>query len=131
MVAVIILVLLVGFALAYVLTPLRRSAAVEPQDDRAEIEAEATAKKEAALGGIVDLEIEHQVGKLSPVDFESLRRDYESEALAALKELDTIRLSDRGGASLEAEIAAARARRSCAACGASRTPGDPCPRCGA
>jgi hypothetical protein len=130
LVAVIILVLLVGLALAYVLTPLRRGVTDGPQDARAELEAEATAKKDAALGAIVDVEIEHEVGKLSPIDFEALRRDYEAEALAALKELDTIRLSDRSGASLESEIAAARARRSCPACGASRVPGDPCPRCG-
>lgn len=131
MVAVIVIVLLVGFALAYVATPLRRPGAAATATPEEQGDAiEASAKKDAALSAIVDIETERRIGKLSAADFEELRREYEAAALEALKELDTIRLSERTDDALEAEIAAVRARLECPACGAPRSPGEQCPRCG-
>ncbi|MDQ3785041.1 MAG: hypothetical protein M3360_09225 [Actinomycetota bacterium] len=132
MVAVIVVVLLLGLALAYVLTPLRRGGG-EPDDPdpRGQAEADAEDKKNSALGALVDLEDEREVGKLSTADFEMLRREYEAEALAALHELDDIHFTYRTDEALEAEIAAVRAGLECPSCGGARPPGEPCPRCGA
>ena len=131
MVAVIVIVLLVGLALAYVATPLRSPGPRrEPADDDI-LEAEAGAKRDAALGALVDIQEEHQIGKLSAADFEVLRRQYEAEALAALEEIDSIRLSDPVDDALEAEIAAVRAELACPECGRARSPGESCPSCGA
>ncbi len=132
MVAVIVVVLLLGLALAYVLTPLRRGGG-EPDDPdpRGQAEADAEDKKNSALGALVDIEDEREVGKLSTADFEMLRREYEAEALAALHELDDIHFTYRTDEALEAEIAAVRAGLECPSCGGARPPGEPCPRCGA
>lgn len=129
MVATIVIVVLIGLALAYIATPLRLGALPQDRDDTGP--SEASAKKEAALAAIVDIETERRIGKLSAADFDLLRREYEAEALEALKELDSVRVSERGSDALEAEISAVRARLACPACGASRSPGEQCPRCGA
>ncbi len=132
MVAVILVVLLLGLALAYVLTPLRHTPGEPvPTDPRMAAEARAEDKKNSALGALVDIEDEREVGKLSAADFELLRREYEAEALAALHELDDIRFTFRTDEALEAEIASVRAGLECPSCGGARPPGEPCPRCGA
>ncbi|MDQ3751769.1 MAG: hypothetical protein M3333_02615 [Actinomycetota bacterium] len=132
MVAVILVVLLLGLALAYILTPLRR-AADEPgsPDPKAAEEADAEDKKKGALTALVDIEDEREMGKLSAADFELLRQEYEAEAMAALRELDDIHFTLRTDEALEAEIAAVRAGLECPSCGGARPPGEPCPRCGA
>jgi len=132
MVAVILVVLLLGLALAYVLTPLRRAGG-EPAgpDRRGQAEDDAEDKKSSALTALVDIEDEREVGKLSAADFELLRREYEAEAMAALRELDDIHFTLRTDEALEAEIAAVRAGLECPSCGGARPPGKPCPRCGA
>lgn len=132
MVAVILVVLLLGLALAYVLTPLRRTGG-EPvgTDPRGQAEAHAEDKKNSAFTALVDIEDEREVGKLCAADFEVLRREYEAEALAALHELDDIHFTLRSDEALEAEIAAVRAGLECPSCGGARPPGEPCPRCGA
>ena len=132
MVAVILVVLLLGLALAYVLTPLRRAGGEPARPDRrGQAEADAEDKKSSALTALVDIEDEREVGKLSAADFELLRREYEAEAMAALRELDDIHFTLRTDEALEAEIAAVRAGLECPSCGGARPPGEPCPRCGA
>lgn len=132
MVAVILVVLLLGLALAYVLTPLIRGAGEPPTPaPQGTAEARAEDKKNSALGALVDIEDEREVGKLSAADFELLRREYEAEALAALHELDDIHFTLRTDEALEAEIAAVRAGLECPSCGGARPLGEPCPRCGA
>ena len=119
--------LLALVALAYVVAPLRRPE--EPGGDARE-EAELEDRKHQALLAILDLEAERDVGKLSQDDFEDLRMTYESEALAALGELDAV--APWGGDPLEREIAAARANlalETCPRCGKSRPAGAECPRC--
>jgi len=124
-----IIALLAVLALAYVTGPLRRPGAIE--DDIAPPEAET--RKLTALTAILDLESERDVGKLSEADFVELRSTYESEALAALAELDAT--DDLGTEDpLEREIAAMRARLSaerCPQCGTHRPVGTTCTRCGA
>ena len=114
----------------YVAAPLRRGPRRDV-DRRSVLEDEAEQRKRAALGAIVDIEGERAVGKLSERDFDALRREYEAEALAALRELDTLRSSRRDDDELEDEIAALRAEMTCPTCGGIRTPEGVCPRCSA
>jgi len=121
-----VIALLALAALIYVVAPLRR-----PEPDERERNApveEADARRRAAFGGLVDIESDRAIGKLSQADFEALRAEYEAEALAALKELDALGHDD---ADLEAEIAELRTRMECPSCGALRTPGEACTECGA
>ena len=114
-------------ALAYVGAPLRRA---ETADASTDPEADLEDRKHQALVAILDLEAERDVGKLSEEDFDDLRLTYESEALAALSELDAV--APWGGDRLEREIAAARANlqpTSCPRCGKARPAGAACPRC--
>ena len=123
--------LLALVALAYVAAPLRRSSPSSVDFDL-DKDAELEDRKHQALLAIIDLESERDVGKLSQADFEDLRMTYESEALAALSELDAV--AAWGGDRLEREIAAARASldpERCPHCGKSRPVGSArCPRCG-
>jgi hypothetical protein len=121
-------------ALAWVLAPIRRGPGRTEGSVSARIE-EATAQKDAALIAMVDIENERELGKLSEADFQALRAEYEREALAALRDLDAGQIDDVDD--LEVEIAAMKARlgdvsitSTCAACGAARAPGGPCPTCG-
>jgi hypothetical protein len=98
-------------------------------DDSARVD-EVEARKDAAFNAIVDLENEQKIGKLSAADAVVLRTQYEAQALAALRDLDALRDAEVDQP-LESEIAALRERLRCPSCGAARTPGDACPRCGA
>lgn len=129
MIADLAIALLACAALAYVAGGARAAPGRWP-DLRHSVEDDLEEKKMAALGAIVDIEDERSVGKLSDEDFEILRREYESEALNALIELDGLQsLPDDD--SLEAEIAAMRARIACPNCGAPRSSAGSCERCGA
>jgi hypothetical protein len=122
---------LAAAVLVWVVAPLRRGPRRVGLLESERL-AEATAQKDAALDALVDIEREREVGKLSEEDFKELRAQYESEALAALRSLDT-NLADEVDDELEAEIAAMKerlGRRPCPRCGTQRVPGGPCPNCG-
>jgi hypothetical protein len=111
----------------YVALPLLRGTRRAPApvvDHRVE---EAAQRKHAALGAIVELEEEHDLGKLGDADYEALRSAYEAEAVAALRELDAAGRGEE--AEIELEIAAIRSRLACPGCGGPRR-GTVCPRCG-
>lgn len=144
MIAAVIVAVLACGALAYVAVPLRSgaNASLEPSFEVDELES----KKRAALTAIIDIENERDIGKLSGDDFAVLRGEYETEAVAALLELDALRAgsSNEPDAGLEAEIAAIRERLAgshshssggavlaCPSCGAPRVPGRACSSCGA
>lgn len=129
MIATVLVTLLALAGLAFVLVPLARGAVRESDDAPSPVD-EARDKKLSALAGIVDLEQERDAGKMSPEDFRSLRSEYERDALEALNELDRLG-TDPADDELEREIAAARQKLACPSCGAPRTTGEPCPRCGA
>jgi predicted nucleic acid-binding Zn-ribbon protein len=124
-----IVVVLAVLVLAWVLIPLRQGTRRDPHPESADVD-EAIAQKEAALDALVDIEHEREVGKLTDADFETLRAQYEAEALTALRSLNTsiVDANDE----LEAEIAAMkdRLRESCPSCGADRVRGRPCAACG-
>lgn len=135
--ALIVAVLACG-ALAFVAAPLRSGAS--PVEESSAAAAELESRKRAALTAIIDIENERDIGKLSGDDFAILRSEYETEAVAALLELDALHAGEgEVDVELEAEIAAVKERLSsggsaliaCPSCGAPRVPGRACRRCGA
>ena len=93
-------------------------------------------RKELLLGTMVELELDHEIGKVPEDDFQRLFDQFESEALATIGKLDQL---NGGGSSelesrIDAEVAALRqssAIPSCTKCGAPRRDGDQfCPQCG-
>lgn len=117
-------------ALAWVLDPLRRGPRMDSPERDLLIE-EAEERKRAALLAIIDVEEEHEVGKLGAGDLEILKTQYELEAIKALRELDqlgaTVRTEDDA---IEAEISRIRSEMTCPSCGSIRPQGKPCPGCG-
>jgi hypothetical protein len=126
MIPAIVVIVAALAGLAYVAIPLRRGPRTFTGTGP-DATQEAEERKSAALAGIVDLEQELEVGKLSRDDFEVLRAEYERDAIAALHDLDSGPPEDDA---LEREIAVARARLACPSCGAPRAADGPCPRCG-
>ena len=145
MIPAVIVAVLALVVLVWVLGPIRRG--VRGDVDLASQHVEETvAQKDAALDAMVDIENEHELGKLSDADFDALLAEYEREALVALRALETAK-SDDVDDQLEAEIAAMKAQlgggssttnpnsapggaMACPDCGTVRTPGLPCPSCG-
>jgi hypothetical protein len=126
---IVVVVIAAAIALAWVMAPLRR-----PEADVADartLTEEADARRRAALAAIVDLEDDRSVGKLAEEDFDALKDQYDAEALAAMAELDALGASTAEPDELEAEIAAMRRAMTCSNCGATKAPGEACPRCGA
>ena len=128
------LALLFGLML-YLGRPLLREgqSRAAPMDDGTQ---QLYERKEQLLGAIVELELDHEIGKVPEEDFQPLFNQLESEALATIGKLDQL---NGGGSSelesrIEAEVAALRqsaAIPSCNKCGAPRRDGDQfCPQCG-
>ena len=116
MIGIVIISVAALVALAYVSAPLGRKFPAAAATDALEEEAES--RKRAALGALVDLEDEREMGKLMPGDFEVLKDDYETQALGALAELDTLIAARQGSErELEEEIASVRRRLTCPSCG--------------
>lgn len=128
MTATVVVIVLAFLGLVFVVVPLRRGPSFEV-DSPSPLEA-AREKKTAALAGIIDVEQEHDAGKMTTQDFRSLRAEYERDAVAALNELDVLATGSFDD-DLEREIAEVRQKLACPSCGAPRSAGKPCPRCGA
>jgi cytochrome c-type biogenesis protein CcmH/NrfF len=126
---VLVIAALALVVLAWVALPLRRGPQIDDPLPSQQLE-EAHAKKRAALVAILDLENEQATGKLSAGDFAVLRSEYETQALAALREADALRDSTFDDDEVEKEIAALRERLRCPNCGAARRPGEQCEQCG-
>lgn len=116
-------------ALFLVAGPIRSGRRDIEEEDEAL--ADAQADKRTKLGALVELEEERFTGKLTKADFESLQRQYEAEAVAALKKLDSLQDTKTTDEELEAEIARVKSEMQCASCGALRRSSGPCPECGA
>jgi hypothetical protein len=114
-------------ALVYVVRPILRDTNAEASEDSVVVD-EVAQRKHAALQAIVDVEEEHEIGKLSREEYESLRSAYEAEAAEAMTELSALEVLPEDDA-LEAEIAEMRERMTCPTCGALRAPDEACPRC--
>lgn len=130
MIAAVIVALLAAAALLYVTAPLRKPD-VEELPSGPSLQQSAIERKATALTAILDLEEEAGVGKLTQGELETLRAEYEREALLALEQLDRIAATPPADDPLEAEIAAMKERLACPSCGAVRTSGGACSRCDA
>lgn len=121
----IIIALLALIALGVALHPLFReqvwaAASTRAMDPRLESLLSA---REASYSAIKDLEGDYAQGKLSEVDYQTLRAKYETKALGILQQLNLIETN--------AAIRAKRAERECAQCGQPFHEGDKfCSRCG-
>ena len=125
-------VIIGGAALAVlflVAQPLRTGRA--EMDEATDEVAEADADKRVKLSALVELEEERFSGKLSEADFTLLQRQYEAEAVAALKKLDQLQDTPTDDEDLEAEIARVKSELQCPKCGALRESTGRCPECGA
>ena len=115
--------------LFWVVVPMLRGARLVRHSPAPQAAAD---RKSIALTAIVDLEEERALGKLAAPDFESLRANYEAEALAALRELTTVSSSPPpSDEELEAEIAEMRATLACPRCGRPLGAARSCSQCGA
>lgn len=100
----------VAIVAAWVVAPLLGSAsraALHPSDWKLD---ELIESKHAIYRSILDLELDHKVGKVSDEDYRALRSQHEAEALAVIKQMDQEASSDTAADLLEEEIAAARDR---------------------
>lgn len=115
--------------LAYAIAPLRSSGDKRlPEKDEAREDAEAD--KRVALISLLELEQDRDSGKLTESDYDSLRKDYEVEAVAALRRLDDVDDAPEADDDLESEIARIKAQLKCPSCGAPRGGGPRCAQCG-
>jgi len=127
-------VLLVGL-LFYVGRPLVDGGKVQKASTRFSTQ-QLFERKEQLLGAIVELEFDHQLGKIPEQDFQRFFAELEAETLTIIGELD--RLNGGGNTELErlveAEIAALRQSAvlpRCHGCGNPWREGDRfCPQCG-
>jgi hypothetical protein len=83
--ALIVLVALVALVVA---GPLRRREESAPEDEARRAELEAA--KEAKYREIRDAELDHRMGKLSREDWRAVDRDLRAEAIAILRQLDSL-----------------------------------------
>jgi hypothetical protein len=80
-------------------------------------------RKGVVYKNLIDLELEHEMGRLSEADFRRLDAGYKQEAALILQEIDKIGSSENLDAAIEKDIAARK----------TKTGADPlkCPSCGA
>lgn len=144
--ATIVIALLIIGVVAFVAYPLLQStrARVVELEGASDMVLEGlVSQRDAMYAAIKDLENDHALGKLSDVDYRSLRAKYEAKAVAILQELDHVigakprARPARDDEAIEREIARLRRAKTnsalkCPQCGAVQSPDDVfCARCGA
>ncbi|HEX2053353.1 MAG TPA: hypothetical protein VHJ78_06485 [Actinomycetota bacterium] len=105
-----VLVALLALVLAvWIARPLlgRLKPVPRPADRRT---ADLLEAKQSVYRSIVDLELDHEMGKLEQDDYVQLRQQSKAEALDILRQLDTGLSPESEQATLEDEIRAARER---------------------
>lgn len=106
-----VLVALVALGtLAWIVRPLlgRRRALKGPEADRRT--ADLLEEKQSVYRSILDLELDHEMGKMGNEDYQQLRQQSKAEALGIIRELEGESAEETEQATLEEEIRAARAR---------------------
>jgi hypothetical protein len=97
----------IGLA-AWIVMPLLGKKTAEPiRDDRSSDLIDA---KQSVYRSLIDLELDHDLGKLAPDDYERLRLQSKSEALELIRQIEGAAPDDSDEMTLEAEIRSARAR---------------------
>ena len=87
---VLVVIVVLALAVAFVAAPLRRGAAVEEQSSEANRRADLEAAKEAKYREIRDAELDYRTGKLSEADWKALDRELRGQAIAILREIDLL-----------------------------------------
>lgn len=102
--------LVVAATLAWIVRPLlgRRRALWQPAEDRRT--ADLLEEKSSVYRSILDLELDHQMGKMDNEDYNLLRQQSKAEALGIIRDLEGEAEAESEQATIEAEIQAARAR---------------------
>lgn len=102
--------LLAAAAVGWIVKPLlgRRRALRAPAEDRRT--ADLLEEKSGVYRSILDLELDHRMGKVDEEDYNLLRQQSKAEALGIIRELEGEAEPESEQATLEAEIQAARAR---------------------
>ena len=102
--------LVVAAAVGWIVRPLlgrRRDLAGPPEDRHT---ADLLEEKQSVYRSILDLELDHEMGKMGEDDYQQLRQQSKTEALGIIRELEGEAAEEAEQATLEEEIAAARAR---------------------
>ena len=141
-VAVILMLAIAVFVVAYPL--LQRSTASSQSADPLSDEGldELLVQRDATYVALKELDLDREMGKLSPADYQALRDRYRAQAVAILQKLDSRQaeahvVEDRAlEEEIGREIVARRRRRRaparCPSCGSAVEPGDRfCHHCGA
>lgn len=116
----IVIALLVVLVLAFIAYPLFGTPARESRTaaNAAEPALDGLlAQRDSAYDAIRDLDLDHQMGKLSRADYELLRDKYKARAAAILQQIDQIAGTADAEARIEEEVARLRTHRA-------QTPGD-------
>jgi hypothetical protein len=93
---------------AWIIVPLRSHKTAPPiRDDQVSDLIDA---KQSVYRSLIDLELDHELGKLAPDDYARLRLQGKQEALDLIRQIDDAAPDDSDEMTLEAEIKAARAR---------------------
>ena len=122
-VAVIISVGLLIFVVVPLLAPEGAGSATLPVDVTPQVDLKR--RRLVLYENLQDLEFEYKAGKLSPDDYQALRRDYTAEAAQLMASSQALEITSTEDALIEREVAARRARR-----GAEPVPDYTCPKCG-
>jgi cytochrome c-type biogenesis protein CcmI len=121
-----------GIVVSFVAAPLRSGGgAASAVADDAELEDAARREREAVYVALRDLDHDHETGKLSEADYDSMRAELRARAAALLRaeRAQVARPSPMRGRIAASAVPAAVA---CSACGAESRAGDRfCSRCGA
>ena len=72
--------------------------------------ADLLERKQSIYRTIVDLEMDHEMGKIDDADYEQLKQQSKTEAVGIIRELEGQASSELEHATLEDEIQTARAR---------------------
>ena len=83
------LIVLLAIVAIVVLRPLTRDTEIDEQRYDAR-RAQLEAAKEAKYREIRDAELDHQMGKLSDEDYRAVDRELRGEAIAILRDLDSL-----------------------------------------
>jgi hypothetical protein len=89
-VEILLVIVVLALAVAFVAAPLRRGAARAEESSTAGRRADLEAAKEAKYREIRDAELDYRTGKLSEADWRALDRELRGQAIELLRRIDQL-----------------------------------------